>query len=139
MTSTIADRIKAKARRTVEEIRELDEKLRQGRAKNAANRAQVQDHSRALNRERESERAFIRSFGDKVTRYRLSNRADFVGLLIVGKYSGLLVTGDEKGNRKLRIIDVDKDGKIAVTKRYLRLKDNESISNLQRGLLRWVR
>ena len=30
-----------------------------------------------------SERAFVRAFGDKVKRVRLSNRADFVGLMIM--------------------------------------------------------
>jgi hypothetical protein len=93
----------------------------------------------APNRERMSERDFIRAFGDKVKKSRLSHRADFVGLVILGNSQGFMITSDDSGVRKLRLIDVDEKGNAHVTHRYLILKDKDSLSNLQRGLLKWVR
>ena len=90
------------------------------------------------NRERMTEREFVRSFGDKVKHVRLSNRADYVGLLLLGKFQGFLITSDDSGERKVRLVDIE-DGKWHVTRRALRVKSHDSISNLQRGLLRYVR
>lgn len=91
------------------------------------------------NREGMTEREFVRSFGDKAKHVRYSNRTDFVGLVVVGKFQGFIITSDNSGGRKLRMIDVDEKGHRHVTHRYLRLKTHDSASNLQRGLLKYVR
>lgn len=105
---------------------------------NSSLRAFHADHVKGVKREELSERAFVRSFGDKVKKVRYSGRSDFVGLLMVGRFQGIFVTADPSGERKVRLVDVD-DGKIHVTKRYLRVQSHDSISNLQRGLLKYVR
>jgi hypothetical protein len=109
------------------------------RRTNVSNRAQVSAVSTQTNRERMSEREFVRMFGDKVKKVRLSNRADYVGLTVLGKFQGFTITSDNSGVRKLRLIDIDEEGRSHVTARFLRIKAHDSISNLQRGLLKWVR
>ena len=83
-----------------------------------------------------TERQFVRSFGTKVAKSRLSGRPDFVGLLVLGRNTGFWITrnGDE---RLCRLVDIT-DGKLTVTKRFIRCKHFDSLSNLQRGLLRYV-
>lgn len=94
-------------------------------------------------REPMSERQFVRAFGDKAVHYRLSNRADFVGLLVAGKNCGIMITMDGAGQRKVRLLDILYDpmhihGQVKVTQRYLRVRDNSSVSALQKGLLKYV-
>lgn len=116
-----------------------------GRGAEASRRvAQEQRYHRSCssnepNRERMTEREFVRSFGDKVKHVRYSNRTDFVGLVVVGKFQGFIITSDDSGVRKVRLVDIDESGKRHVTRRYLRVKSNDSVSNLQRGLLKYVR
>ena len=85
-----------------------------------------------------SERAFVRAFGDKVKRVRLSNRADFVGLMIMGNSCGFTITKPSAKVRRLRVLGINNDGSLKVTTRYIDLKENDSLTNLQKGLLRWV-
>ena len=85
-----------------------------------------------------SERAFVRAFGDKVKRVRLSNRADFVGLMIMGNRCGFTITKPSAKVRRLRVLGINNDGSLKVTTRYIDLKENDSLTNLQKGLLRWV-
>lgn len=113
------------------------------RAKEAAHRSSLFHKDRAKtsdqpNRERMSEREFVRAFGTKVAKVRYSGRADFVGLTVLGRQQGFTITRGEGDARKIRLIDID-GGVVKVTPRYLPVKSNESISNLQRGLLKWVR
>jgi hypothetical protein len=73
-------------------------------------------------REPMSEREFVRKFGSKVQHVRYSNKADFVGLIVYGKWQGFMVVRDDRGNRKIRLIDVDYDernihGSVRVTRR----------------------
>lgn len=85
-----------------------------------------------------SERDFVRAFGTKVKSVRYSNRQDFVGLMICGANTGFWVVMDKETKlRKCRIITIMK-GRVVVTNRELKLKADDSMSNLQRGLLRWV-
>lgn len=90
-------------------------------------------------RERMSEREFVRAFGTKPVKVRFSNRADFVGLTLLGKQQGFTITNDQHGGRKIRLIDIDEQGVSHVTHRFLPVRSNESVSNLQKGLLKWVR
>lgn len=136
---SVAD-IKARFRATADTLAQLESVRKRGVADNVANRPHAAIVKRGSNREEMSQRAFVRAFGDKVKRYRLSARADFIGLMVLGFNQGIMVTGEADGShRKLRIVDVLDSGHISVTKRYITLRDNESVSNLQRGLLRWVR
>lgn len=86
-----------------------------------------------------SEEQFVRSFGTKVKKVRLSHRLDMVGLLIVGQFNGIWITRGEDSKRRVRAVDVDADGKIHVLNRVLVLNNKDSLSNLQRGLLNWVK
>lgn len=86
-----------------------------------------------------SEEQFVRSFGTKVKKVRLSKRLDMVGLLVVGRFNGIWVTRGDDGKRRVRAVDVDADGKIHVLNRVLVLNNKDSLSNLQRGLLNWVK
>lgn len=88
-------------------------------------------------RESMTEREFVRFFGVKACAIRLSQRADFVGLLIMGKSCGFTITRDEDGVRRLRLIE-DRGGKRHVTQRFIELKHADSASNLARGLLNYV-
>ena len=85
-----------------------------------------------------SERTFVRAFGDKAKRVRYSNRADFVGLMVMGHNCGFVITKPGAKVRRLRVLGVNRDGSLKVTARYLDLKSFDSLTNLQRGLLRWV-
>jgi hypothetical protein len=118
---------------------EISERGAVAKRTNVANRAQVSAVSSQVNRERMSEREFVRMFGDKIKKVRYSHRADYVGLIVLGRFQGFIITSDYSGERKLRLIDVDEQGKSRVTRRFLRVKQHDSISNLQRGLLKWVR
>jgi hypothetical protein len=92
-------------------------------------------------REPLSARSFIRLFGDKVKRYRLTHRPDFVGLMVLGWQSGFVVERDEKtGLRVLRRVDVthENHNDYVITNKALRLSHRDSVCNLQRGLLKWV-
>lgn len=106
---------------------------------NAARHVQKKQIDSQPTRERLSEREFVRAFGTKVAKVRYSNRADFVGLTVLGKQQGFTITNDQHGGRKIRLIDIDAQGVSHVTHRFLPVKSNESVSNLQRGLLKWVR
>lgn len=101
-----------------------------------AHRAQVAAGDE--NREELSERMFVRLFGDKVAHVRYSGRADFVGLMVYGRHIGFIVTRDAKLRRRLRIITIDEQNHVRLTPRYIVLTKQDSLSNLQRGLLRWV-
>lgn len=97
------------------------------------------DYKEDKSRETLSEREFVRKFGSKVKRVRYSNRADFVGLMVLGDSIGFLVVRDKSGQRKLRIIERSEvDHAVTLTNRYRPLKTEDSLSNLQRGLLAWV-
>ncbi len=95
------------------------------------------DGAVGISAEPESQRDFVRKFGDKVKNVRYTHRADYVGLTVLGKNTGFIITINDKQERKLRLINVV-DGKMKITNRYLRLKDAQSCCNLQRGLLAWV-
>lgn len=131
--TTIMQRIE----RNVRYFQHVHAVAEEGKRKNAANRKLADDLARDKSREIMSERALVRSFGDKVKSVRYSGRADLVGLQVIGTYCGFLITKDASG-RKLRVVEVT-GLHYHVTKRYIRLRDNESVSNLQRGLLKWVR
>jgi hypothetical protein len=90
------------------------------------------------NKEALAERDFVRMFGTKVRKVRYSNRADFVGLLVVGDNVGFLIVKDKAGERKARLVNIRTDNSMVLTKRYLPLRNNDSLSNLQRGLLNYV-
>lgn len=126
-----------KIRRNVRFIEHINELAKRGAAANAGNRKLVADDAKDKYREQLSQRAFVRAFGDKVKSVRYSDRADFVGLMVLGQYQGFWVTKDKEG-RKLRIVDVD-GMHVHLTKRIIPLRRNDSLSNLQRGLLKWVR
>ena len=118
----------------------LVERGEEAKKTNTSLHAQVSVVSSQKNRERLSERQFVRGFGDKVKKVRYGNRADFVGLLVLGKFQGFIVTSDQRaGVRRVRHMDIDQQGHSHITRRFLELKDHESLSNLQRGLLKWVR
>lgn len=123
--SEIRDTLKVFAR--AREAKRHSKLVHNDRAKNSGEK----------NRERMSEREFVRAFGTKVAKVRYSNRADFVGLTVLGREQGFLIAqhGD---TRRIRLIDIE-NGVAKVTHRYLEVKANDSISNLQRGLLKWVR
>lgn len=89
-------------------------------------------------REELTEREFVRRMGPSVRSYRLSNRADYVGLVVCGSNTGFIITRDDKtGERKLRLIDVLGDKK-HVTHRYILLKNKDSASLLVAGLRPYV-
>lgn len=90
-----------------------------------------------MDEESMTEQQFIRSFGTKVKGVRLSKRLDMVGLIILGQHVGIWITRGADNKRRVRAVDVV-DGKMRVTPRFLILKDKDSLSNLQRGLLNWV-
>lgn len=114
------------------------ERGEEAKRSNSSLKARHVDRVQSGTRESMSEREFVRSFGDKVKKVRWSQRADFVGLTILGRFQGFTVTSDDSGVRKVRLIDID-GTLVHVTKRYIRVKSHDSISNLQRGLLKYVR
>lgn len=89
-------------------------------------------------------RSFLRLFGEKAKHYRLTNRSDFVGLMVLGRASGFVVKRDDSGQRYIARVDVVADTTVGAPRRYveankvLTLRKSDSVSNLQRGLLRWV-
>lgn len=86
-----------------------------------------------------SERDFVRKFGTKVKKVRWSGRGDMVGLLVVGNTSGFWITRDSKtGLRHVHILDAQ-DNIITPTSRRFLLKNSDSLSHMQRGLLNFVR
>lgn len=116
-------------------------KLMKRGAGNAHNNEQAQrtDNKKDPSRETMSERMFVRAFGTKAKRVRYSNRADFVGLMIMGTDIGFMVVKDVDGRRKLRVLERNPvDDKLILTNRYRVLKSQDSLTNLQRGLLNWV-
>lgn len=132
------DSIMQRIHRNVRFFQHVGELQRKAMAQNSANKPLPADIVRGQkSRETMSQRAFVRSFGDKVKKVRYSDRADFVGMVLLGKQIGFMVV-EIDGVRKLRLIDVD-GVKIHITNRFLPLKDSDSLSNLQRGLLKWVR
>ena len=131
--------IAEKFRRDMQQSIKVIERGEEARKSNSSCLRFHSDRVYVAGREEMSEREFVRSFGDKVKKVRWSQRADFVGLTILGRFQGITITLDEKsGERKVRLVDIDGDV-YHVTKRYLRVKSHNSISNLQRGLLRYVR
>ena len=90
-----------------------------------------------LAEEPSTERDFVRRFGAKVASLRLSGRKDFVGLMVLGKCKGFWVTADTKGNRYLRKLGIS-NGHINVTSTVIKLRNEDSVTNLQPGLLKWV-
>lgn len=97
-----------------------------------------EERARKMNVPHESmnEREFIRSFGSKAKSVRYSGRPDFVGLVVRGDRLGFMVVkhGD---HRRVRFIMFE-NGKWVVTKRYIPLRNDDSLSDMQRGLLRNV-
>ena len=89
-------------------------------------------------------RSFIRLFGEKAKHYRLTNRSDFVGLMVLGWASGFVVRRDDEGKRYIARVDVVTDSRGGKLIRYveankeLSLRTCDSVSNLKRGLQRWV-
>lgn len=90
-----------------------------------------------MDEESMSEIAFVRAFGTKVKLVRWSNRLDMVGLILAGRFNGIWITRGADHKRRVRAVDIV-DGKLSVTHRFLLLKDKDSLSNLQKGLLNWV-
>lgn len=90
-----------------------------------------------MDEESMTEPQFVRAFGTKVKIVHLSHRLDMVGLMIAGRFNGILITRGGDKQRRVRAVDII-DGKMHVTQRFLVLKDKDSLSNLQRGLLNWV-
>ena len=97
------------------------------------------DNKKDPSRETMSERMFVRAFGSKAKRVRYSNRADFVGLMIMGTNIGFIVMREKNGKRKLRVLERDPvSDRLIITNQYRELKSEDSLTNLQRGLLNWV-
>lgn len=98
-------------------------------------------HKRAASDERViepiTEVLFVRRFGAKVANVRFSRRSDFVGLLVLGKHSGFCVTADSNNVRVLNKCTVSLDG-VKVTSTSIVLRSDDSVTNLQPGLLKWV-
>lgn len=88
-------------------------------------------HAEPLN-----EREFVREFGSKVKHVRYSGRADFVGLMVRGDRLGFMVV-QAKAGRRIRFL-MKEDGRWHVTKRYINVNHDDSVSAMQRGLLRNV-
>lgn len=90
-------------------------------------------------KEQFTEREFVRKFGTKVCKVRWSNRGDMVGLLVLGKTSGIWITRDAKtGLRYARLINIE-DYSMTVTDRKLLLRHSDSLTYLWRGLLNWIK
>lgn len=123
----------------IKDLIKLFHRAEKANKENAARHVQKKPVDSQPTRERMSEREFVRAFGTKVAKVRYSNRADFIGLTILGKQQGFTITNDQHGGRKIRLIDIDAQGVSHVTNRFLPVKSNESVSLLQRGLLKWVR
>jgi hypothetical protein len=87
--------------------------------------------------ERMSEREFIHFFGTKARYVRRSNRADFVGLMILGQKGGFWITQNDRGQRQIRRIVIVGD-KRHVFDTPIPLKSHDSASNMARGLLNYV-
>lgn len=89
-------------------------------------------------------RSFLRLFGEKAKRYRLTNRSDFVGLMILGWSSGFVVKRGDDNKRYIARVDVVTDSSNGGVARFveankvLTLRKTDSVSNLQKGLLKWV-
>ena len=84
-----------------------------------------------------SEREFVRKFGSKVAHVRYSNRVDFVGLMISGHKCGVWVTATSNGTRKLRRF-VIVNGEMKVIPTVIELRNDDSVTNLFKGLLNWI-
>lgn len=84
-----------------------------------------------------TEKEFVRFFGTKARYVRRSNRADFVGLMILGDKGGFMIREDQQGNRQLRRIAIV-NGKRHVFDNSIPLKSHDSASNMARGLLNYV-
>lgn len=93
--------------------------------------------TKGMRREPITEQQFVRMFGTKVKSVRYSRRLDFVGLILYGENTGIWITSDTKGIRRCRLINII-NGKMHVTNRYIELKHEDSLCNLQKGLLRWI-
>lgn len=93
-------------------------------------------HIRREEREPSTETAFVRLFGDKVKQVEWSRRADFEGLIILGKEGGIRIER-RNGQRIVRLLEI-KNGHLFSLDRYYRVKEQSSLSNMQRGLLRFV-
>lgn len=101
-------------------------------------RREARHHKRPdfKNAEPMTEREFVRKFGDKVKAVRWSGNPDFVGLSVRGDRLGFVVTKNN-GVRRVRFI-VKEDGSWHITKRYIPVHHNDSISHMWKGLLRNV-
>lgn len=112
----------------------------------------LQRHEAAINAQREAhaaavkepmtEREFVRGFGTKAVFYRLSNRTDYVGLIVCGMNSGIIVV--QHGDiRRIRIIDVEAcpdqiHGRRKVTNRYFPVNHDDSVCNMLPALRKYV-
>lgn len=98
-------------------------------------------HASAI-KEPMTERQFVRGFGAKAVFYRLSNRTDFVGLIVCGMNSGIMVV--QHGDiRRIRIIDVEPcpdqiHGRRKMTNRYFPVNHDDSVSNMLPALRKYV-
>lgn len=90
-----------------------------------------------VDKEPMTEAQFVRGFGTKVRQVRWSRRIDMVGLILLGKNTGIWITRGPNNLRRVRVLNVA-DGKMQATQRFLELKSGDSLSNLQPGLLNWV-
>lgn len=109
--------------------------------RHAAAQALKEAHAAAI-KEPLSERDFVRGFGAKAVFVRLSKRTDFVGLIICGMNSGIMIVqhGDM---RRVRIIDVEPcpdqiHGRRKVTNRYFPVNHDDSVSNMLPALRKYV-
>lgn len=94
---------------------------------------------RGLEVEPLTEAEFVRKFGVKVKRVRYSRRTDFVGLILYGEHNGIWIVRSAQGTRLVRLLDLDKSGKVSVLKRFVLVRQDDSLSNMVPGLLNFVR
>ena len=89
----------------------------------------------------DNEKAIVRRFGTKVHVVRYSKREDLIGLRILGIQSGFEVEArpGHKDGRLLRLLDIDERGNVLRTRRFLRLRYNDSVHDLVCGLWSYVR
>lgn len=97
-------------------------------------RAPIKD----MKEEAMSEISFVRFFGTKVKQIRWSHRLDLVGLQLLGYHNGIEIIRGADGLRRVRAVDVS-NGTITVLDREVILKERDSLVNLRRGLLNWVK
>lgn len=87
--------------------------------------------------EPESEKDFVRSFGAKVKRVRLSGRTDYIGLLVMGSSTGFLVHRVDGKRCMTKTVAVG--DRLVHSERAIILEQRDSMAQLHKGLLNWVK